>query len=161
MFLNGVQDEVGFRHTSCPYTSTWSHARSSSTRLGLKWRCRKIYDIEHHIDDKVLHRTYKNLPYHQGVPPCVLGLGTDCQGVAIEVSSLHRASSHFLRTGNYTKFADWRFIYKARLNLLRLNGNTTWDKSLSQCRRCPAPVESTLHVLSLCKPNMGRRCIKQ
>ncbi|KAG8179206.1 hypothetical protein JTE90_004034 [Oedothorax gibbosus] len=79
------------------------------------------------------------------------------QGVAIEVSALHPASSHFLRNGDYTSFADWRFIHRARLNLLRLNGNTPWDSALSNCRRCHAPNESTLHVLSLCKPNMGRR----
>ncbi|KAG8175941.1 hypothetical protein JTE90_026925 [Oedothorax gibbosus] len=40
-FLNGVQDEEGFRHTSCPYSSTWSHARSATSRLGIKWRCRE------------------------------------------------------------------------------------------------------------------------
>ncbi|KAG8173755.1 hypothetical protein JTE90_023245 [Oedothorax gibbosus] len=74
------------------------------------------------------------------------------QGAAIEVSSRHKASSHFLRSGDFTTFADWRFVHKARLN-----GNTTWNESISQCHRCNAPLESTLHVLSLCKPNMGRR----
>ncbi|KAG8180539.1 hypothetical protein JTE90_018159 [Oedothorax gibbosus] len=164
-FLNGVQDEEGFRHTSCPYSSNWSHARSATSRLGIKWRCRELFDIELHIDDKVLtqnDRTKICRTIKESLRACWTQelIAKPSQGVAIEVSSLHRASSHFLRSGNYTKFADWRFIHKARLNLLRLNGNTPWDKSLSQCRRCPASVESTLHVLSLCKPNMGRRTLR-
>ncbi|KAG8184376.1 hypothetical protein JTE90_006779 [Oedothorax gibbosus] len=164
-FLNGVQDEEGFRHTSCPYSSTWSHPRSATSRLGIKWRCRELFDIELHIDDKVLtqnDRTKICRTIKESLRACWTQelIAKPSQGVEIEVSSLHRASSHFLQSGNYTKFADWRFIHNARLNLLRLNGNTPWDKSLSQCRRCPAPVESTLHVLSLCKPNMGRRTLR-
>ncbi|KAG8174280.1 hypothetical protein JTE90_020767 [Oedothorax gibbosus] len=52
-FLNGIQDE-GFRHTTCPYATTWSHARSATTSLGASWRCKEVYDIELHVEEKVL-----------------------------------------------------------------------------------------------------------
>ncbi|KAG8174129.1 hypothetical protein JTE90_028359 [Oedothorax gibbosus] len=161
-FLNGVQDEEGFRHSTCPYATNWSHARSATSRLGVSWRCKEVFDIELHVGDKALTmcdrtkicRSIKEAKRIQWAHDLV---DKPSQGAAIDVSSRHKASSHFIRTGDYTTFADWRFVHKARLNLLRLNGNTPWDNSSSQCRRCSAPVESTLHVLSLCKPNMGRR----
>ncbi|KAG8175810.1 hypothetical protein JTE90_013361 [Oedothorax gibbosus] len=161
-YLNGTQDEEGFRHTSCPYASTWSRARAASTRLGVTWRCREYGDLELHIDDKVLTKSDRKKicqTLKESLRNCWANdlIAKPSQGAAIEVTTRHKASSHFLRSGDFTTFADWRFIHKERLNLLRLNGNTPWDDCISQCRRCNAPVESTLHVLSLCKPNMGRR----
>jgi len=164
-YLNGSQNEEGFQHTTSPYASTWSHARAASTRLGISWRCREIFEVELHINDVVLsphHRTKicHTIKEQMRVAWANNLIKKPSQGIAIEVTSKHRASNHFLRTGDYTKFADWRFIHKARLNLLRLNANTPWDTSNQQCRRCSYPKETTLHVLSLCKPNMTRRTIR-
>ncbi|KAG8175819.1 hypothetical protein JTE90_013370 [Oedothorax gibbosus] len=53
-FLNGIQDEEGFRHTTCPYATNWSHARSATSRLGVNWRCKEVFDIELHVGDKAL-----------------------------------------------------------------------------------------------------------
>jgi hypothetical protein len=36
------------------------------------------------------------------------------QGVVMSCVGLARASSHFLTTGDYTRFADWRFVHRAR-----------------------------------------------
>lgn len=161
-FLNGTQDEEGFSHTSTPYSSTWSLARAASTRLNIKWRCREVGDIELHTNEKVLGPHQRTRICHTIKEELRVKWSNDLiakpsQGAAIEVSSQHKSSNHFLRTGEFTKFADWRFIHKARLNLLRLNANTPWDNNNQSCRRCLAPRETTLHVLSLCKPNMGRR----
>ncbi|GIY44815.1 uncharacterized protein CDAR_403691 [Caerostris darwini] len=73
------------------------------------------------------------------------------QGKAIEVSSLAPASSHFLTDGAYTRFADWRFIHRARLNLVTLNGARPWVKDNDQrCRRCGYRQETLSHVLNHC-----------
>src|SRR5215469_7012105 len=45
------------------------------------------------------------------------------QGNSMKLVSKSRASSNFIRSGQYTRFADWRFIHRARLNLLPLKGN--------------------------------------
>ncbi|GLV33528.1 hypothetical protein CBL_20257 [Carabus blaptoides fortunei] len=55
----------------------------------------------------------------------------------------------------YTRFADWRFLHRARLNLVPLAANKRQanpgdDKS---CRRCPHPFESLPHVLNHCMRN--------
>ncbi|XP_075723815.1 uncharacterized protein LOC142765897 [Rhipicephalus microplus] len=44
------------------------------------------------------------------------------QGKVLACVAADRASSHFMQTGAFTSFADWRFVHRARLNLLPLNG---------------------------------------
>ncbi|KAF8778866.1 Retrovirus-related Pol polyprotein type-1 like protein [Argiope bruennichi] len=61
------------------------------------------------------------------------------------------ASSHFIADGTYTRFADWRFVHRARLNLLPLNGCQAWKED-KRCRRCnEADLETLPHVLNHCK----------
>ncbi|KAG8174394.1 hypothetical protein JTE90_016090 [Oedothorax gibbosus] len=116
-FLNGAQDEEGFRHTTCPYASTWSRARAASTRLGVTWRCREYGDLEVHIDDKVLTKCDRKKickTLKESLRNCWANdlIAKPSQGAAIEVTARHKASSHFLRSGDFTTFADWRFIHK-------------------------------------------------
>ncbi|CAI6356202.1 unnamed protein product [Macrosiphum euphorbiae] len=58
------------------------------------------------------------------------------QGRAVECVAVHSASSHFLRDGDFTRFADWRFVHRARLNLVPLNGSSSWRAGDRRCRRC-------------------------
>ncbi|EMP33455.1 hypothetical protein UY3_09439 [Chelonia mydas] len=44
------------------------------------------------------------------------------QGKAFELTSKWDASNHFLTGGGFTRFADWRFIHRARLNCVPFNG---------------------------------------
>ncbi|XP_075723824.1 uncharacterized protein LOC142765905 [Rhipicephalus microplus] len=48
------------------------------------------------------------------------------QGKVLAGVAADRASSHFMRTGAFTTFADWRFVHRARLKLLPLNGARIW-----------------------------------
>jgi hypothetical protein len=72
-------------------------------------------------------------------------------GKAMECAAADRGSSHFFLTGLYKRFADWRFIHRARLNLLQHNGRsynqTNDDKS---CRRCEFENETLPHVINHC-----------
>lgn len=64
-------------------------------------------------------------------------------------------SNTWTRDGNFLRFCDWRFIHRARLNLLPLNGARRFDPtSDKRCRRCGAPNETLGHVLSSCVPNL-------
>ncbi|GIY24082.1 reverse transcriptase domain-containing protein [Caerostris darwini] len=91
-----------FSTTTNKFSNTWTVARVASRRLG--------------TDSTDL--TYHRSPSEEN------------QGKAIEVSSLAPASSHFLTDGAYTRFADWRFIHRARLNLVPLNGAKPWLKEI-------------------------------
>ncbi|CAI4225325.1 unnamed protein product [Auanema sp. JU1783] len=44
------------------------------------------------------------------------------QGRIFDVSMIRNSSNHYLSRGDFIRFADWRFIHKARLNVLQLNG---------------------------------------
>ncbi|GIY90126.1 retrovirus-related Pol polyprotein from type-1 retrotransposable element R2 [Caerostris extrusa] len=48
------------------------------------------------------------------------------QGKVLKLVSLSPSSSHFMSDGSYTRFADWRFIHRARLNQVHLNGCQPW-----------------------------------
>ncbi|KYN00856.1 hypothetical protein ALC62_08348, partial [Cyphomyrmex costatus] len=56
-------------------------------------------------------------------------------------------SNHFMRGGSFTRFADWRFIHKARLDVLPLNGAWRWGDEDKRCQRCGGVSETLLHVL--------------
>ena len=58
--------------------------------------------------------------------------------------------------GQYVRYADWRFVFKARLNTIGLNGNNRWDASKDpKCRHCGYEQESLPHVVSSCPRNRG------
>ena len=159
-FLSGCQDGE-FRGTTSRGRNVWTCARSASYRLGLRWqfasgasplptvtagavsvsafhRCRFASTVRTHL------RSQRDVACH-ALPD---------QGKVLECVAKAKASHHFLRTGDYTAFADWRFIHRARLNLLPLNGCRPWtrgntDARLS-CRRCGHLQETLPHVLHHC-----------
>ncbi|XP_046666839.1 uncharacterized protein LOC124358579 [Homalodisca vitripennis] len=77
------------------------------------------------------------------------------QGRAVRVTAGCPSSNHFLYEGRHTRFADWRFIHRARLNVLPLNGCRRWGAGDRRCRRCGRHDETTAHVLCHCLPTMS------
>ncbi|XP_071447570.1 uncharacterized protein [Hetaerina americana] len=69
----------------------------------------------------------------------------------MEAVTNSRDSSHFVCTGRFTCFCDWRFIHRARLNVLPLNGARRGVPNASRkCRRCRTDEETLPHVLNHC-----------
>ncbi|KAE8740768.1 hypothetical protein FOCC_FOCC013713 [Frankliniella occidentalis] len=60
------------------------------------------------------------------------------------------SSSHFIYSGNRTRFCDWRFIFRARLGVLPLNAALRIPDRNRSCRRRDHGLETTLHVLNNC-----------
>ncbi|GFU59181.1 retrovirus-related Pol polyprotein from type-1 retrotransposable element R2 [Trichonephila clavipes] len=79
-------------------------------------------------------------------------LAQPSQGKSMECVSLVPESGHFITGGLYTRFADWRFIHKARLNLTPLKGSKPWISGRqAKCRKCGKWDETLSHVLNHCK----------
>lgn len=76
--------------------------------------------------------------------------GKPDQGKVFEVSSRAPVSNHFVRGGSFTRFADWRFIHRARLDVLPLNGARRWGDGDVRCRRCGRTAETLPHVINHC-----------
>ncbi|GIY87772.1 reverse transcriptase domain-containing protein [Caerostris darwini] len=111
-----------FSTTSNKFSNTWTAARVASRGLGVQWifdnsvpslvfqdltlKVNKRRKILFSIRDRLRNSRTTNL------------LRKKNQGKAIEVVSLAPTSSHFITDGTFTRFADWRFIHRARLKLV-------------------------------------------
>jgi hypothetical protein len=135
----------------------WSKTRSASLRLKVAWDfsgglIKKIsFDS---IDLKVKSRTAVAQKIRER---CRMKrderlLSLKSQGKTMDCIAKNAASHHFYYTGKYTRFADWRFIHRARLNTVPLRGNTPWASGDKHCRKCGYAQETLPHVLEHCKP---------
>ncbi|XP_049955423.1 uncharacterized protein T26G10.4-like [Schistocerca serialis cubense] len=73
------------------------------------------------------------------------------QGKVFECTRESTASNHFMAGGKYTRFADWRFIHRARLGVVPLNGCRRFDGRANNnkaCRRCGHNNETLPHVIN-------------
>lgn len=76
------------------------------------------------------------------------------QGKVYEVTSRTKEGNHFLRDGKFTRFAEWRFIHRARLDVLPLNATKRWMTDVDKrCRVCGAGLETLPHVIQHCGPH--------
>ncbi|KAJ8876511.1 hypothetical protein PR048_020956 [Dryococelus australis] len=69
------------------------------------------------------------------------------QGKVLDASSRDPASSHYMLVGKYTRFAEWRFVHRARLNGAH-RGRGQHDR---RCGRCGYQTETLAHVLNHCR----------
>jgi len=85
-------------------------------------------------------------------------LSLPSEGKAVKLTSKPKASAHFIRSGTFTRFVDWRFIRRARLGLLPVSG-TPWVKNKG-CQICDWEFESLCRILNHCNrvmTNMTKR----
>lgn len=73
------------------------------------------------------------------------------QGKVFDACSKAPESNHFLYGGKLTRFCDWKFIHRARLNVLPLNASLNIQDRNRACRRCRYPLETVAHVLNHCQ----------
>ncbi len=80
------------------------------------------------------------------------------QGRAFHHASKHPSSNHWIQSGAFTYFAEYRFAMKGRLNLLptesvaRRVGKPYLDTT---CPKCWYEPETLGQVLNACTPSMG------
>uniref|UniRef100_A0A7E4VPB3 Reverse transcriptase n=1 Tax=Panagrellus redivivus TaxID=6233 RepID=A0A7E4VPB3_PANRE len=85
---------------------------------------------------------------------CCALAATPSQGKVFKVASLSPASNHFAYRGDYTTFAAWNFIHKARHNVVALNGCFMFPVPTQSCRKCGYVKETLPHVLNRCNIHM-------
>ncbi|KAM7301587.1 uncharacterized protein ISCGN_017106 [Ixodes scapularis] len=153
-YLSG-DTEGDFRATSTQLQSVWTEARKASRRAGVTWELvpegARIACGGTTISPKHRHKVIRTL---RGISTAANDRALHqqpSQGKAMECVAADRASSHFMRSGRYTRFTDWRFIHRARLNLLPLNGARPWASAVDQrCRACGYQQETLPHVVCHC-----------
>lgn len=155
-YLSG-DSEGEFRRGTNKNRNIWTVARTASSRLEINWE----------LPEGAPTISYKEKTVGPGQRRLLLKKLRDAQrsslakalhikpnqGKAIECAAMHEASNHFVSEGLYTRFADWRFIHRARLNLVPLNGAKPWRRGPQveeRCRRCGQWTETLPHVLDHC-----------
>ena len=109
----------------------------------LSWHKRK--QVYHVLKEAVGERHLKNIKR-----------STD-QGRAFDSVSLHPDSSFFTYTGSFLSY-QYRFIHKARLNLLpvrTVQARCPKQVPSTQCRLCGRVPETLAHMVNHCHYNLG------
>ncbi|VVC45835.1 Hypothetical protein CINCED_3A024598 [Cinara cedri] len=151
-YLSGEEDGV-FRE-SRGYGGVWSRARNASERLGVP----RVVDGGHTAithDGTILRRkqrreVMRTIRESLRLKRSETLTAKPDQGRAMECVAADSASTHFIESGDFTRFADWRFIHRARLNSVPLNGPSSWMAGDRRCRRCGYITESLSHVVDHC-----------
>ncbi|GBN77603.1 Retrovirus-related Pol polyprotein from type-2 retrotransposable element R2DM [Araneus ventricosus] len=126
-FMSGDLDiDEDDRPHSNPYSNIWTCARVASRRQKVEWQFNdglpqmKFQDltIKSSARRKILFTIRNRLRQDRAL---ALSSKPD-QGRIMECVSQSAASSHFMLNGQYLRFSEYRFIHRARLNLLPLNG---------------------------------------
>ncbi|CAB0028816.1 unnamed protein product [Trichogramma brassicae] len=167
-YLSGVVDG-DFACPSAGTASLWSHARNAARRasaaLGLRWvwcaerrelgvECSgpsgNTITVTPQARSQVVRRLRSALVAHYRERL----LAKKDQGKVYEVTSRSRVGNHFMRSGSFTRFAEWRFIHRARLDVLPLNATKCWQTGGDKrCRKCGAHLETLPHVIQHCRSN--------
>lgn len=149
-YLSASQ-EGSLQTTTNWYTNAWTRARTASRHLNCRWGLDPGIQIT--IDGKTTHAQHRQLICHNlrtiTRENRTATLQTAPHQGKVEVVSMSRASRHFHTTGSFTRFADWRFIHRARLGLVPL-GAYSFNDSTTLCRRCNSLPETLPHVLNHC-----------
>ncbi|XP_075772826.1 uncharacterized protein LOC142824999 [Pelodiscus sinensis] len=165
-FLNGsLENNLG--RQGGELSSLWSRARAATRRLGKRIGCRWTWAEERGEMGILIPRGNSDqntvvTPPARKMLERVLKSTLRClyaenlkkkpdQGKVFEVSSKWTASNHFLSGGSFTRFADWRFVHRARLNCVPLNGAVRFGNRDKRCRRCGYENETLPHVLCGCE----------
>ncbi|GFS36602.1 retrovirus-related Pol polyprotein from type-1 retrotransposable element R2 [Trichonephila inaurata madagascariensis] len=153
-FLSGSM-EGEFKQSTNTLRNTRTLARSGSRRQSITWTFVEdepyVWFDGNTISIAGRRKLLKTLHQAKRLHHTEALINQRSQGKAIECAAAHPESTHFLFNGKYTRFADWRFNHKARLNLLPLNGAKQWINAASRkCRRCGYENETLPHVLNHC-----------
>ncbi|GIX97743.1 retrovirus-related Pol polyprotein from type-1 retrotransposable element R2 [Caerostris darwini] len=153
-FLSG-EIEGSYSTSSNKLSNIWTLARCASRRLNVEWVFedgvpRIIYQ-DLILKPQQRRRVLFSIRDRLRVDRSLRLMNKSNQGKVLKLASLSPASSHFVSNGLYTRFADWRFIHKARLNLVPLNGCMQWKSGADKlCRRCGNWAETLPHVVNHC-----------
>jgi len=134
-------------------TSVWSRARNASGRLSASWSMDGPPSLTHQgttMRAKQRREVMRTIRDHFRSSRGLALIEKPDQGRALECVAAHSASCHFIKTGDFCRFADWRFVHRARLNLVPLNGSSSWRTGDRRCRRCGHTTESLAHVVNHC-----------
>ncbi|XP_023226012.1 uncharacterized protein LOC111626755 [Centruroides sculpturatus] len=139
--------------------SVWTRLRMATRRLkkriDINWTPNNDGTLIPIINGRPINKNTAAKSISAAVRESFLGslLNKPDQGKAYKIIATNHHSNHFLREGNFTRFADWRFIHRARLSVVPLRGLRRFGNASQTCRKCRRQRETLAHVINHCPPN--------
>jgi hypothetical protein len=135
--------EGAFTNESPDISNIWTRLRSAM------WRLRSKIDVSWVNEDNQM-TLCNGFVLQRGVAEYALRnsirehyrqklIAKPDQGKVYDISSATNPPNHFLQNGDFTRFADWHFIHRARLDCVPLNGSQRFgnkNKKMSQMWLC-------------------------
>jgi hypothetical protein len=159
-YLNGRMDG-NFPNESADVTSVWTRLRSATTRIRRKINVEWVLSTDQQLQLQLngVHLRARDVEYsHRSAVREYFWrrlLNKPDQGKVYEVTSASEPPNHFLRNGDFTRFAEWRFIHRARLDCVPLNGVRRFGGGDKRCRRCEHENKTLPHVLNHCNTHLA------
>ena len=157
-FLNGKCDG-DLKHRSGELSTLWSRVRIATGNLRASIDVDWLDDLsivieQERADRKTIERMLRAAEKNKHLRTL---LAKPEQGRCFISTSSTRESNHFIESGRYTRFVDWRFIFRARTRTLPLNAHRRGPQnSYRNCRHCQVQLETTAHVTNHCLRWMAR-----
>lgn len=157
-YLSSIPDPRT-EHLYYTYSSLWSRVRQACRRLRVKFDYTENNPITISADESgkiesknvtsFLHRLVQSRFADELMQFKDQGKVARCLA-----DDQYSNGSTWHTTGLNMRFKDWRFIHRARLNVVPLNVNKQrYSNTNMKCRHCDQP-ETLPHVICHCRPNM-------
>jgi len=155
--LNGSM-EGDFANEPTDISNVWTRLRSATRRLRSKVNVSLVPDDEQltlHLNGLGFRKRLAEYTLLNSIREYFRQrlLSKPDQGKVYGVTSATNPPNHFLRNGTFTRFMYWRFIHRARLECVPLNGSQRCGGTSKRCRWCGYANEILPHVMCHCKPN--------
>jgi len=157
-YLSGHNEGPFRENRGSGVTSVWSRARNASGRLATSWSLDGPPSVNHAgttLRAKQRREVMRTIRDHYRNKRSQDLINKPDQESAMECVAAHATSCHFFKAGDFCRFADWRFIHRARLNLVPLNGSSSWRSGDRRCRRCRNNIDSLAYVVNHCMRYSG------
>ncbi|GBO35647.1 Retrovirus-related Pol polyprotein from type-1 retrotransposable element R2 [Araneus ventricosus] len=156
-FMTGSMDiDEDDKPHSNPYSNIWTTARVASRRQKIQWLFTdgfpqlKFQDLV--LKSSSRRKIFFTIRNRLRQDRSLILQNKPDQGKAMECVAQSPISSHFIANGMFTRFSEYRFIHRAKLNLLPLNGLPWKDGPNKRCRSCTkANLETLPHVINHCE----------
>ncbi|XP_023232374.1 uncharacterized protein LOC111632225 [Centruroides sculpturatus] len=154
-YLSGsMENEFGLDPYDIP--SVWTRLRMATHRLkkyiDLVWQPNADGTFIPSVNEKPLQKATAMKFLSDAVKAT---LRKPDQGKTYRLIARNANSNHFLHDGSFTRFADWRFVHRARLRVVPLRGLQRFGNASQNCRRCQRHCETLAHVVNHCPPNFS------
>ena len=159
IYLSSLPDRRT-EHLNYTYSSLWSRVREACRRQRVTFHYSDANEVtisadeSEHVKSKVV-ATFLHRLVQSRCGDALMALKDQGKVARCLSQDLYANGSTWHCTGLNLRFKDWRFIHRARLNVVPLNANKSrYSNTDPACRHCGQHAETLPHVICHCHRHM-------